>query len=119
MHSDKHHPLGAAAILALALGSAAVIPGPTAMIAAGKQLAFDRTKGNCLACHYIEGGEAPGNIGPPLTGMGVRYPDKAKLHAQIWDATLVNPETPMPPFGSHQILSDQEIDQLVEFIRTQ
>jgi len=127
MHHNKLHPLGAAATLALALGSAMVSPGlaiavgaddTTTMAAAGKQLAFDRTKGNCLACHSIEGGEAPGNIGPALTGMAVRYPDKAKLRAQIWDATVANPETAMPPFGRYQILSEQEIDQLVEFIRS-
>ena len=32
----------------------------------GKKVAFDRKKGNCLACHMIAGGELPGNIGPPL-----------------------------------------------------
>lgn len=127
MYRHAHRPLGVA--LALALGSLAILPGPTlatgptatdpaALLASGKKLAFDRTKGNCLACHYIEGGEAPGNIGPPLTGIATRFPDKAKLRAQIWDATVANPESPMPPFGHHQILSDQEIDQLVEFIWT-
>ncbi|MFN3786467.1 MAG: hypothetical protein ACK4RS_06460, partial [Thiothrix sp.] len=35
----------------------------------GKELAFDRSIGNCLACHMIEGGDLPGNIGPPLVGM--------------------------------------------------
>jgi sulfur-oxidizing protein SoxX len=81
-------------------------------------LAVDRAKGNCLACHHIDGGEAPGTIGPPLIAMSVRYADKDKLRAQIWDATVANPESAMPPFGSHQILSDEEIDQLVEFIWT-
>jgi sulfur-oxidizing protein SoxX len=83
-----------------------------------KKLAFDRTKGNCLACHYIDGGTAAGNIGPPLIAMQVRFPDKEKLRAQIWDSTVANPETAMPPFGSHQILTDQEIDMLVDFIWT-
>ena len=35
----------------------------------GKALAFNRKKGNCLACHMIAGGTAPGNIGPPLVAM--------------------------------------------------
>jgi sulfur-oxidizing protein SoxX len=126
MQSTKHRPLGIAAVLALALGGAAVIPSPAAIaapaddtaavIAVGKKLAFDRKKGNCLACHQIEGGDSPGNLGPPLAGIKVRYPDKAKLRARVWNATVANPETPMPPFGSHQILSEQEIDQIVEFI---
>lgn len=82
----------------------------------GKKIAFDRKKGNCLACHAIEGGSLPGNIGPPLVNMKDRYPDKARLRAQIWDATKTNPNTIMPPFGRHHILSEQEIDKVVEFI---
>ena len=88
----------------------------TNAIAEGKKIAFDRLKGNCLACHHIADGESPGNIGPLLENMKNRYPDKTKLHAKIWDATVSNPETSMPPFGKHQILSEQEIDQVVEFI---
>ena len=34
----------------------------------GQKLAFDRSKGNCLTCHEIKGGDAPGNVGPPLDG---------------------------------------------------
>lgn len=84
--------------------------------ALGKELAFNRKKGNCLACHQIEGGDLPGNSGPPLLAMKARYPEKAKLRAQIWDATVANPYTLMPPFGRHAILSEQEIDHIVEFI---
>lgn len=85
----------------------------------GKQIAFDRTKGNCLACHMIEGGETPGNIAPALVSVQARYPDKAKLRAQIWDATVANPSTSMPPFGRHQILTEEEIDKVVEFVYSQ
>jgi sulfur-oxidizing protein SoxX len=85
----------------------------------GKALAFDRKKGNCLACHMIAGGDLPGNIGPPLVAMKMRYPDKAKLRAQIYDATAANPQSSMPPFGSHGILTDKEIDLVTEFIYAQ
>ncbi len=84
----------------------------------GKTLAFNRKKGNCLACHQIAGGKLAGNIGPPLIAMKARYPDKAKLRAQIWDATQANPNTIMPPFGRNKILSESEIDKIVEFIYT-
>jgi len=84
----------------------------------GKKLAFDKKKGNCLACHLIVGGDQPGNIGPPLIAMKARFPDKAKLRAQIWDATVVNPETSMPPFGRHQILSEKEIDAITDYIQS-
>ncbi len=84
----------------------------------GKKIAWNRKKGNCLACHQIEGGAVPGNIGPPLVAMKSRFPDKAKLRAQIWDATKSNPNTMMPPFGRHKILSEKEIDLVVEYLYT-
>jgi sulfur-oxidizing protein SoxX len=82
----------------------------------GKEIAFHRQKGNCLACHKIADGDLPGNIGPELVNMKARYPDKAKLRAQIWDATTVNPNTIMPPFGKHKMLSEKEIDLVTDFI---
>lgn len=85
-------------------------------IAMGKKVAFDRKKGNCLACHMIADGSLPGNIGPPLVAMKARFPDKADLRAQIFDSTVSNPNTIMPPFGKHQILSEKEIDLITEFI---
>jgi len=86
--------------------------------AAGKQLAMTRSKGNCLACHMIDDGELPGNLGPPLVAMQARFPDRSQLRAQIWDATARNPNTRMPPFGKHGILSEEEIDLIVEYVYT-
>jgi sulfur-oxidizing protein SoxX len=59
-----------------------------------------------------------GNIGPPLVAMKQRFPDKSKLRALIWDMTTRNPQTAMPPFGKHRILSDDEIDKITEYIYT-
>lgn len=84
----------------------------------GKELAFDRKKGNCLACHNIPGGAAPGNIAPALIAMQSRFSSKAELRSQIWDATVKNPESAMPPFGKHGALSEDELDKVVEFIWT-
>ena len=84
----------------------------------GKKIAFNRKKGNCLTCHQIEGGTLPGNIAPPLIAMKARFPEKAKLRAQIWDATVANPHSMMPPFGRHGILSDKEIDLVVEYVHS-
>ena len=88
------------------------------MVEAGKALAVSRTKGNCLACHAFDGGALPGNMGPPLLAMKARFPDKAKLRAQIWDAAEANPETVMVPFGRHRVLTEGEIDKIVEYIWT-
>ncbi len=84
----------------------------------GKAITFDRNKGNCLSCHMIEGGELPGNSGPPLLMMQARFPDRAVLRAQIYDAALRNPMTVMPPYGRHRILTPQELDLVVDFIHT-
>ncbi len=84
----------------------------------GKAIAFDRVKGNCLACHYIEGGELTGNFGPPLLAMKVRYPDRDVLRAQIWDASVKNPDSRMPPFGRNQILTEEEIDLVTDYIQS-
>jgi sulfur-oxidizing protein SoxX len=82
----------------------------------GKQIAFNRDKGNCLACHAIEDGESPGNIGPGLKALPTRFKSKRQLREQIWDASQFNPETSMPPFGKNKIISEGEIDQVVDYL---
>ena len=114
----RRHVLNAAVLM----GSlAATGIGSTAFADAleeGKAISFDRAKGNCLACHAIDDGESPGNIGPPLVLMQTRFPDRAKLRAQIWDSTVANPESIMPPFGKHGILTGEEIDKIVAYLLT-
>lgn len=107
------------AVLALPFGAATAADTPDpAVIAEGKALAFDRKKGNCLACHMVEDGDLAGNSGPPIIAMKQRFPDKAKLREQIWDPTARNPQTLMPPFGKHGILSEDELDKIVDYIYT-
>lgn len=110
----------AAVVGALLLTSfpASAADGASSIVEKGKAVAFDRKKGNCLACHMTGDGTLPGNIGPPLIGMKARFPDKAKMRAQIWDATVANPNSIMIPFGRNRVLSEEEIDQIVEYIYT-
>jgi sulfur-oxidizing protein SoxX len=84
----------------------------------GKKLAFDRVKGNCLACHQIQGGDLAGNIGPPLIAMKARFPDFDKLRAQIYDARKNNPNTIMIPFGPYGVLTDEEITLVAKYIQS-
>jgi len=84
----------------------------------GKKVAVDRKKGNCLSCHMMDDGISPGDLGPPLIAMQARFPDRAKLRAQIWDPQVANPATRMPPFGKHQALSEKEIDAIVDYLYT-
>jgi len=110
---------GLALLPAMALSNPAVgEPVADSRLAAGKNLAMARDKGNCLACHAIADGELPGTLGPPLVYMQQRFPDKAQLRAQIWDPTARNPDTVMPPFGRHRILSEAEIDLIVDYIHS-
>ncbi len=91
---------------------------PTDPAVIGGCIAVDRKEGNCIACHVIPGGVLPGNIGPALTDVKTRIPDRAKLRAQIWDATVANPRTSMPPFGRNKILTGKQIDEVVDFLET-
>jgi len=86
--------------------------------AEGQIIAFDRGKGNCLTCHQIKGGELPGTIGPELKDLKSKYPDRNELIAIVSDETKRNPQTVMPPFGRNRILSEQEINAVVDFLQT-
>ena len=118
--------ISTATAIAALMGSLALAPIQSASAAEkeltpaeqGKKVAFNRKKGNCIACHSMAGGSMAGNMGPPLVAMKARFPDKAKLRAQIWDATKANPNSVMPPFGRHKVLSDKEIDLITEYIHT-
>ncbi|MET0065712.1 MAG: sulfur oxidation c-type cytochrome SoxX [Candidatus Thiodiazotropha sp.] len=94
----------------------AVLAADADALEAGKELAFDRKKGNCLACHNIQGAPSPGNIAPALVAMQSRYANKEALYKQVWDPTTANPESTMPPFGKHEILSEAEMKKVVDYI---
>jgi sulfur-oxidizing protein SoxX len=118
-----HHPKSAprpALALALLIGMFASPASAYAQSAAaeGQKIAFDRGKGNCLTCHQIKGGDLPGTIGPALTDIKSKYPDRKDLVAIVTDETRRNPQTVMPPFGRNRILTEQEIDAVVDFLQT-
>jgi len=111
----------AAPVFALALVIGAVASGTAhaqSAVDEGRKLAFDRGKGNCLTCHVIKGGDLPGSIGPALTDIKSKYPNRADLIAIINDETLRNPLTVMPPFGRNRILTEKEINAVVDFLQT-
>jgi sulfur-oxidizing protein SoxX len=107
--------------LAFALLVGAAASGPAvaqSAVSEGQKLAFDRSKGNCLTCHEIKGGDLPGSIGPSLKDIKSKYPDRNDLVAILTDETKRNPLTPMPPFGRNRILTEQEINAIVDFLQT-
>lgn len=85
----------------------------------GRRLFLDPKKGNCIACHQVPGDPtitSSSRIGRPLTEIRKQYPDVAKLRAIIWDLGSTAPDTIMPPYGRHRILTEAEIDAVVRYI---
>ena len=115
----KHASVIAGSLILSSLLAGAAFAAEAKKEETGKDIAFNRTKGNCLACHgmpTVPDAESTGLYGPPLIAMSARYPDKAKLRAQIWDATKINPSSTMIPFGKHGVLTEQEIDKVTDFV---
>jgi L-cysteine S-thiosulfotransferase len=51
-----------------------------------------------------------------LIAMSARFPDLAVLRGKIWDASATHPGTMMPPFGKHRVLTEDQIDKVLEFV---
>ena len=115
--------IATASAVAVLLGTMTFIPTQSALaddalVKKGKKIAENRKKGNCFTCHAYEGAAMPGNIGPPLVAMKARFPDKKKLYDQIWNASKANPNSIMPPFGRHEVLSNKDIKAITEWVYT-
>ncbi len=100
----------------LLVSAARAADAPAGDVEAGKAIAMDRTKGNCIACHMIPGGQSPGTIGPALVAVQSRYPSIDKLRAQIHDPTVANALSAMPPFGKNRILTEKELNDVTAYM---
>ena len=98
----------------------------------GREVAIDRKKGNCLACHAMPVPEQAfhGEVGPPLNGVGARY-EAGPLRLRVVNSKVINPHTSMPAFyrteGLHMVKSDfegttiltaQEVEDVVAYLLT-
>ena len=73
----------------------------------------------CQACHFFEGTEQAGTVGPPFVAMKQRFPDREKLRNIIFDPHFyIKPYSMMPPFGRNELLTKEQIDKVVEFLYT-
>jgi sulfur-oxidizing protein SoxX len=73
----------------------------------------------CQACHYFEGTDQAGTVGPPFVAMKPRFPERRKLEQRIYDPQVAaSPYTMMPPFGRNGLLDEQQIKLVVDFLYT-
>jgi len=117
--------IATASAIAVLVGSFTLAPQTVAAeekkmtsVEAGKKVAENRKKGNCFACHAYEGSALAGNIGPPLVAMKARFPDRNKLRKQVSDPESNNPDTLMIPYGKHEVLSEKEIENVIDWLYT-
>jgi len=89
--------------------------------AKGAELVADRNRGgSCLACHVMGpagGANLPGNVGPDLSEIGSAGRTDEWLFNYVFDARVYNPDTVMPPWGGHAMFSDDEIKDMVAFLK--
>lgn len=79
-----------------------------------------RGAANCLACHVVgdRGTNLPGNVGPDLSEVAKRGHSDEYLYNYIYDARVYNAATVMPPWGTHGVLKDEEIRNIVAYLKT-
>ena len=114
------------------LGKLATAPAPkeprkltepvTGDAANGAKLVADRSRGgSCLASHVMGpagGANLPGNVAPDLSEIGSAGREDEWLFNYVYDARVYNPETVMPPWGTHGFFNDKEINDIVAFLKT-
>jgi sulfur-oxidizing protein SoxA len=62
--------------------------------------------------------DLPGNVGPDLSEIGKAGRDDDWLFNYVYDARVYNPDSLMPPWGTHGIFNDAEIGHIVVFLKT-
>ena len=50
--------------------------------------------------------------------VGIVGSGQVDVAPDIYDALTVNPQSVMPPFGRHKLLTEEEIDNIVEFLQS-
>jgi sulfur-oxidizing protein SoxX len=100
---------------------------------AGRKIAINRKKGNCLACHAVSDlKDQPfhGNVGPSLDGVAKRY-SVGSLRLRIVNSKAFNDDTIMPDFYNMEghkrvkgkfkgktVLSAQEVEDVLAYLTT-
>jgi L-cysteine S-thiosulfotransferase len=98
----------------------------------GRAIVVSRQRGQCLLCHSGPFPEeaTPGDVSSNLAGVGSRW-NEGQLRLRVADMRTLNPATVMPSFhrvategrvapayAGRPILSAQEVEDVVAFLRT-
>lgn len=100
-------------------------------VARGREVALDRSRGNCITCHQMPvQADFQGDLGPSLDGVGGRY-SVGELRLRVVDMKRINPESNMPSFyrleGLNRVRRDwvgrtmltaQEVEDLLAYLMT-
>jgi len=96
--------------------TAAIKPGVPASITRG-QVVYTK---NCLSCHFADGGGVP-NMNPPLVKTSYVLGDKTKLIKVVLNGFAQNVEIDGETYSNnmapHNFLSDQEIADVLTYVR--
>jgi sulfur-oxidizing protein SoxX len=103
-------------VVAATLAAAALVARPALAAPPDARKLIDA---NCQQCHEVKGIADFGNVGPSLLDLKSRYPDRKDVVAIVNDETRRNAQTVMPPFGRNLILTQQEIQTIVDYLYNQ
>jgi sulfur-oxidizing protein SoxX len=84
----------------------------------GRDIAMSPKQGNCVACHRLPGDDWPGTVGNSLLQYKKYEYTADRIYQQIFDPRIFNPYSVMPPFGSNNLLNDQDIRDLVAYLQS-
>lgn len=89
----------------------------------GEEIATNIRWGNCLTCHALPSGDdvdraSPGTIGPSLEDYADRNLPFEYTFQRIWDTRLFSPNAHMPIYGPNEILSVQDILDVIAFLHS-
>jgi sulfur oxidation c-type cytochrome SoxX len=86
--------------------------------ARGREIAMSPARGNCVTCHRLPGDDWPGTVGNSLLQYKKYEYTAERIYQQIYDPRVFNPTSVMPPYGSHNLLKEQEIRDLVAYLQS-
>jgi len=110
--------IAAFAVIATLCVTASYASSQEDMVKEGRIVFISKHKGNCLACHTVQGDKdipQAGSIGPKLANLDT-YP-KEYLFEKIWNPNKTVPDSVMPPMGKSHKITKEQVNALVAYLQ--